>query len=301
MKVKEFKSSPPVEDSGNNLGITSRVFAGGSRCLAVALFLAPNLMGSEVSLAQDADQKAEQVDSGSYDSFKLLIERNIFDPQRRKPIPFTERPAPAPPPPREESFALVGVFMNGNDKVAFFEGSDREWSGSRKVGESIAGFVLKEVEFSHALLIQKTFELSSDDLEDSTSSAASETTVSQKMELVAENEVDSISAVLTNSNNIPVTPASDNGHEEETFNLMVGQSMRRRGDSPWDLQSSGGGGSRSGGRQNRDSIESAANESSTDADSTTSADESSAAGSEGGGMSDVLRKMMERRKQEINK
>ncbi len=309
MKVKEFKSSPPFENSGNHLATVSKVFAGRSRFLVVALFLALNLMGSEVALAQDADEKAEeeQVKSGSYESFKLLIERNIFDPQRRKPIPASERKQapPPPPPPREESFALVGVFMNGKDKVAFFEGSDREWSGSRKVGESIAGFVLKEVEFSHALLIQKTVKASSDDLGDSVNSAesvpddSSESEVTVSPENETEIEEDSISEELTTSSSIPVTTAPEDDLEEETFNLMVGQSMRRRGDSPWDLDDSGGRGSRFGSRQSpRD--DSAAEESSADADSTT-ADESSAASSDGGGMSDVLRKMMERRKQEINK
>jgi hypothetical protein len=286
MKVKEFKSSPPFENSGVNLASVSKVFAGRSRYFAVALFLALNLMGSEVALAQGADQEVNQVESGSYDSFKLLIERNIFDPQRRKPIPFIERPAPPPPPPREESFALVGVFMNGKDKVAFFEGSDREWSGSRKVGESIAGFVLKEVEFSHALLIQKTVQASSID------STVSEVAVSPEKET-------EIEGALTAASSIQEATTPEDDLEEEAFSLMVGQSMRRRGDSPWDLDDSGGVVSRFSSRQNR-GVERAAEESSADSDSTT-ADKSSAASSDGGGMSDVLRKMMERRKQEINK
>jgi hypothetical protein len=313
MKVKEFKSSPPFENSGNHLETISKVFAERSRYLIVALSVALNLMGSEVSFAQDADEKSEEVmvKSGSYESFKLLIERNIFDPQRRKPIPASQRKqAPPPPPPREESFALVGVFMNGKDKVAFFEGSDREWSGSRKVGESIAGFVLKEIEFSHALLIQKTVKANSDDLGDSTDltesdpadSTESEVTVSPEKETETKTEEESVSEeepTPSSAITIPVATAPDGDLEEETFNLMVGQSMRRRGDSPWDLDDSGGGGSRFGSRRSG-GIDSATEESSADTDSTT-ADESSAASSDGGGMSDVLRKMMERRKQEINK
>ena len=83
-------------------------------------------------------------------SFKLIQERNIFDPERRKPREMRrERPVE---PPREESFTLLGTMSYGERILAFFEGTQRDWSGAVELGKEVAGHTLKEVGFDNVLL-----------------------------------------------------------------------------------------------------------------------------------------------------
>lgn len=269
----------------------------------IAVFLAVTgaFPGTEARAQDDSDSASE---SGSYESFRLLLDRNIFDANRRRPIPPSERRPEPPPAPRQETFSLVGVFMNGQEKVAFFEGSDREWSGSRKVGESIADFIIREVEFSHASLerMAEPVAMDSDPELNATSSEVSGSAVTGNKES---------SESLTIED-----PSVQEEKEDETLvvallELPVGQGMSRRGDDPWELtenpafsRSSFGSGSSGFGRRSFGSNQDGSGGTSSSSESENSETEDSGSDSDsdaGGGMSDILKQMMERRKQEMNK
>lgn len=244
-------------------------------------------------------QDASTADAGSYEAFQLLLDRNIFDASRRRPIPPSERRPEPPPPPRQETFSLVGVFMNGQEKVAFFQGSDREWSGSRKVGETIADFIVREVEFSHASLerLASTNNLESDP--DTSSSEISENDDTGKADLSESQAVDGNSELKDEEDKTLVVALLE---------LPVGQGMSRRGDDPWELTENPNisGGSFGSGRSSfgRGSFGSDRNSSGGSDSGESDNAEKEDAGSDsdaGGGMSDILKQMMERRKQEINK
>lgn len=275
----------------------------------IAVFLAVTgaFPGTEARAQDDSDSDSDSAsESGSYESFRLLLDRNIFDANRRRPIPPSERRPEPPPPPRQETFSLVGVFMNGQEKVAFFEGSDREWSGSRKVGESIADFIIREVEFSHASLerIAEPVAMDSDPEENATSSEISGSSETGNDEV---SESQTIEA-----------PDEPEEKEDETLvvallELPVGQGMSRRGDDPWELtenpafsrssfgSGSSGFGRRSFGSDRGGSEGSSASETGESENSETEDSGSDSDSDAGGGMSDILKQMMERRKQEMNK
>ncbi len=236
-----------------------------------------------------AQEAEESVDSNSFEAFQLLLQRNIFDANRRRPIPPTERRPEPPPPPRQETFSLVGVFMNGDEKVAFFEGSDGDYSGSRKVGETIADFIIREVEFSHAKLERETKD--SDEPEETQESEAPS----------AEGSLENLENPEDPSPEVTDFPSEPN---LALIELPVGQGMSRRGEDPWELTESPSfsrnsfGSGRSGFGRGSSRNESERESSREESDESEAATDS---GEDSGGMSDILKQMMERRKQEMNK
>jgi len=77
-----------------------------------------------------------------YQSFKIITDRNIFDPNRSS---RTARRTEAPRPAKIESFALVGTMSYENGTYAFFDGSGSSYRKGVKTGETIAGFKIAEI------------------------------------------------------------------------------------------------------------------------------------------------------------
>ena len=205
---------------------------------------------AEKEVQSEVEDKPGGVSYPSLVSFKLIQERNIFDPDRRRPREMRRETPVAPP--REESFTLLGTMSYGERILAFFEGTQRDWSGAVELGKEVAGHTLKEVEFDHILL-----------------------------EL-----------------------------EGEILSLQVGAGRSKRGDGDWETQERGSwkgssGGSRSG-RSSRSSSSStfrtARPEDSADAESASADGGSENAADESvidGSASDILKQMMERRRQQV--
>ena len=205
---------------------------------------------AEKEVQSEVEDKRDGDSFPSLASFKLIQERNIFDPERRRPREIRrERPVE---PPREESFTLLGTMSYGERILAFFEGTQRDWSGAVELGKEVAGHTLKEVGFDNVLLELKG----------------------------------------------------------EVLSLQVGAGRSKRGDADWETQDrdswkGSSGGSRTG-RSSRSSssatfrparIEGSADAASASADggSNNAADESVIDGS----ASDILKQMMERRRQQM--
>ncbi len=198
----------------------------------------------------EVEDKRDGVSFPSLASFKLIQERNIFDPERRRPREIRrERPVE---PPREESFTLLGTMSYGERILAFFEGTQRDWSGAVELGKEVAGHTLKEVGFDNVLLELKG----------------------------------------------------------EVLSLQVGAGRSKRGDADWETQDrdswkGSSGGSRSG-RSSRSSSSStfrpARTEGSADAASASADGGSDNAADESvidGSASDILKQLMERRRQQM--
>jgi len=77
-----------------------------------------------------------------YQTFKIITDRNIFDPTRSsRATRRTEGPRPA----KIESFALVGTMSYENGTYAFFDGSGSSYRKGVKAGETIAGFKIADI------------------------------------------------------------------------------------------------------------------------------------------------------------
>jgi hypothetical protein len=90
----------------------------------------------------------------SFEEFRIIRERNIFDPLRREPQKEVRTP------PREETtppeqIRLLGVLLNGKETTIFFEGSQSSYNGEWKRGDIIAGFRIREAQTNGVILENK--------------------------------------------------------------------------------------------------------------------------------------------------
>lgn len=88
-----------------------------------------------------SDAKKEQVSTKpGFETFDLLLKRNIFDPARRPNMPEQAEKPVYVAPPRKEYLALLGVLICGGESVAFFEDTSGGSGKQIRAGDEIAGF-----------------------------------------------------------------------------------------------------------------------------------------------------------------
>ncbi|MFB3788374.1 MAG: hypothetical protein ACE15F_18600, partial [bacterium] len=82
-------------------------------------------------------------DTGGYDSFRAVVERNIFNAGRQKPPagpPVQEAPAP-----RIIQLTLIGTMITEASSYAFFAGTEPEFNGVRELGGQVAGHAITSI------------------------------------------------------------------------------------------------------------------------------------------------------------
>jgi hypothetical protein len=95
---------------------------------------------------------SEAAPTGTFDDFKAIPDRNIFNTRR---YAVRQNDAPPPPPRRErvvESFSLLGTLDYEKGGVAFFEGSSASMKKSAKVDDTIGGCKITAIEPSRVML-----------------------------------------------------------------------------------------------------------------------------------------------------
>ena len=92
----------------------------------------------------EAAPRTNSVGRPDYASFKILVDRNIFDPTRSARTGLSSRTRPARRV-RTEAFGLVGTISYDKGTIAFFDGSGSEYKKALKVGDSIAGHIVAEI------------------------------------------------------------------------------------------------------------------------------------------------------------
>jgi hypothetical protein len=98
-----------------------------------------------------AQASAPETDVVSFDEFKIITQRNIFDPNRSAPGQ-RRRDQDRPKPTRIDYMNLVGAMSYENGRIAFFDGSSSEYRKSVKPGDSIAGYKVATVTASKVTL-----------------------------------------------------------------------------------------------------------------------------------------------------
>lgn len=79
--------------------------------------------------------------ASSFDAFRLIVDRNIFNPNRAS----RTRAAPEEKPPRVDEIALVGTMNYAKGLVAFFESADASFKKTVSPGDVIAGFKVERI------------------------------------------------------------------------------------------------------------------------------------------------------------
>ena len=88
-----------------------------------------------------ANQRDDTPARPDYSAFRLVYERNIFDPNRR-PSRIRE---PRQPSSRVESFSLVGTMSYDKGTFAFFDGTRSDYKKALKLADSIAGYKITNI------------------------------------------------------------------------------------------------------------------------------------------------------------
>jgi hypothetical protein len=76
-----------------------------------------------------------------FDTFRVILERNIFNPNRSPRSRATSEEKP----PRVDEIALVGTMQYEKGLLAFFDSADSEFRKNLREGESIAGFEVRRI------------------------------------------------------------------------------------------------------------------------------------------------------------
>jgi hypothetical protein len=87
-------------------------------------------------------QSTNSVSHPDYGAFKIITQRNIFDPNRSA---SSGRRTDSPKPAKTESFALIGTLSYEKGAYAFFDGSSSSYRVARQIGDAIGGHKIVEI------------------------------------------------------------------------------------------------------------------------------------------------------------
>ena len=115
------------------------------RCIYILILLVATF---GVSRAEDTNAAPAtttvSAEKQGFDEFKIITQRNIFDPNRSAPG-APRRNVETPKPKRIDYLSLVGAMSYEKGRFAFFDGTSSEYRKSVKPGDSIAGYKVADV------------------------------------------------------------------------------------------------------------------------------------------------------------
>ena len=141
-RCQERENAPASAQPGSWRGFFCFV---ASCCAFVTLVVAGGLSAP----AQGTNQTAP----GDFSAFKIIIDRNIFDPDRRPMVASGLAPTIV------DSFTLVGTMSYQKGLFAVFDGTSSEYRKVLQTGGAIAGYTVKEIRQETAKLASGTNEL----------------------------------------------------------------------------------------------------------------------------------------------
>ena len=154
----EETNAPAAAISTNTPALTNHVEAVGMTNPAALTNAAAANVGASSSpgdatpntlSAANSDQPPVPAHGFDLGSFRIIYERNIFNPHRSPRSsgapPVTRRETERKPVVRTESFALVGTMSYEKGSYAFFEGSSSQFRKVMQPDETIAGFKVTSV------------------------------------------------------------------------------------------------------------------------------------------------------------
>ena len=97
-------------------------------------------------------QETNRVDPKSFDAFKIITDRNIFDAARRVYVPG----AASKPRPVVDAFALAGTMSYENGSFAVFDGNNADYHKVIGAGGKIAGYSVVEISHDSVKLLSDT-------------------------------------------------------------------------------------------------------------------------------------------------
>jgi hypothetical protein len=100
-------------------------------------------VGMVIAVLNSGAQQTNKDSIPKFDTFKIISQRNIFDPNRSGRIRPDDRQHVRPR--TVDSFALVGTMSYPKGKFAFFDGSSSQYKKVLEPGANIAGYTVKDI------------------------------------------------------------------------------------------------------------------------------------------------------------
>ncbi len=139
-KLFEMSNHRSGETSGHPLRRLTRWHSP----LLVCLLL--GMVGSLMAIAQDSHPATNAPNRMDFSSFKIITERNIFNPNRSARATRTGPSArDVAPPAKVDAFTLVGIMGYEKGWLAFFTGSSSQYNAVAKPGDTIGIFMIQSI------------------------------------------------------------------------------------------------------------------------------------------------------------
>jgi hypothetical protein len=283
-------SSAAGRDLGWRSGMVfGRTVANVGRVSAVlsALLSFLNCQAAGAEKATNRTEKPSAPVSLEYPAFKLIVDRNIFNPNRRAGVPDEVTRVEPPKPVKIEAFSLVGTAIDERGPVAMFEGTDSKYQVVLKPEGIIGGHRITKIALNCVNLEANGAELE-----------LPVATMQMRKAGEAEWQLVSGSAVSEGRTSDSGFRSRDSGSGRDSGNRSrdFGNRGRDAGNTGRDF---GGNRNRSTGNSNREFRSSSAVTAAPAAtDPAVTAEEQPASS---GSADDVLKKLMEKREQELKK
>ena len=112
--------------------------------------------GSDRSLTNSLAGANNGLVTLDYSDFRIIVERNIFDPNR---YPRRGQPPSGPPPRSYDYLTLVGTMTYEQGTFAFFDGTSSAYQKALKLADAIAGYKVTNIAPDSVKLVSGTNEL----------------------------------------------------------------------------------------------------------------------------------------------
>ena len=109
------------------------------RLFSISILAAQSATTSFSAETETARSDKPAVTKNEFESFQIVLERNIFNPNRQKRV--ERRPVvQEAPPPQIDRFTLLGSMIDEASAYAFFVGSSSQFNSVLHVGDAIAQY-----------------------------------------------------------------------------------------------------------------------------------------------------------------
>jgi hypothetical protein len=230
------------------------------------------LLGTAVTATAQETNGSARPSRLSYESFRIIAQRNIFNPNRSSRGDRTPAVSSRREPDRRvrtESFALVGTLSYEKGTFAFFDGSSSQYQKALQPADTIAGYKIADIASSHVTL-------------ESTNSQTIQLPVG--MEMKRQDEGEWLLTARAEAPASPGTPSSSGAAAGGDAGEILKRLMQKREQEAT-------------GEQVDTTIAPPVPDEKTDTTNTPAKPEPTPAG----GADDILKRLMQKREQELNK
>ena len=142
-------NSPALTNLVETVGVTNSAALTNASATNLVVSSSLGEVIQNVLTTANSDQPSVPANGFDLRSFRIIYERNIFNPNRSPRSsgapPVTRRETERRPAVRSESFALVGTMSYEKGSYAFFDGSGSQYKKVIQAEETIAGFKVTAV------------------------------------------------------------------------------------------------------------------------------------------------------------